>query len=123
MRFELNEIPEIHNKIFPTNAPEGEKAPYLVYFKYDYNPLKTFEGIKRNVESAYLLNILCSSYEQLHGLTKKVKEHVMTFPLRTIGTENIYVQDINIRNVAETYENELKLYRSIIDIEISYKEV
>ena len=31
VRYELTKISEWENKIFPTNAPEGQKAPYLVY--------------------------------------------------------------------------------------------
>ena len=122
LRFELNKISEFNNKIFPANAPENQKSPYLVYIKSNYKQLKTLEGLKNDTDVSYLLNILSGSYEQLQELTKKVRKQLLTFPLSRIGEENIFIQDMTINNIAETYESELKLYRSIIDIDFSYKE-
>lgn len=122
LTYELDKIKEIRDNIYPTNAPQDKKAPYLVYFLADYRPLKTIDGTSGNIEVTYYINIFCNSYFQLADLTKKVRNQILTFPLRTIGTKGIYVQDLTINNIANTYEDELGLYRSIIDFKISYKE-
>lgn len=121
LKNELNKIPEIANKIFPTNAPEGQKPPYVVY-QTRKNYLKTFEGITNDKEGNVLLNILCNSYSEMKDLTKKIEDIIKTFPLRSIGTEGLYVQDLTFEDITETYENELKLQRGIIPFKICYRE-
>jgi hypothetical protein len=120
LRFELNKIPEINNKIFPTHAPEGDEGPYLVYISSE-RPLKTLEGITLDNKADVLLNIFASSYKEMATLRKKVKEIILTFPLRSIGEENVYVKDLTIENITGTYESQLGLYRGIIDFNFFYR--
>lgn len=122
LRYELNKIPEINKKIYPTNAPVNKTAPFLVYLRPNYNPIKTFDGATKSVEVTYVLNVFSKTYASMDSLTKKVKDQILTFPLRTIGIENIYIQDLTINNIDGTYENELKLHRGIIDVDITYRE-
>lgn len=121
LRYELNSISEINNKIFPTNAPQGKEPPYLVYTQSYFNQLKTLDGLKNSFEASYLLNVLSNTYSEAKDITEKVKSIIKTFPLRIIGTGEIYVQDINFNNISETYENEINLYRSIIDVTFYFK--
>lgn len=121
LRYELNKIAELNNKIFPTNAPEGQESPYLVYMS-NSSSLKDLDGIKNNVDSDVLLNVLCKSYSEMKDLSKKVKALIKTFPLKVIGNDGPYIEDLTIDTITETYENELKLYRGIIPFRISYKE-
>lgn len=123
LRYELSQIAELNKRIFPTHAPEGQPSPYLVYVKSDYRPTKTLQGYQKQRQATYLLNILCDTYEALYDVTKNVEEIVLSLPLHTIGQGKIYVQDLTINNIAETYENELALYRSIIDLTVTYEEV
>lgn len=123
LRYELNRIGEIANKIYPTNAPEGQKPPYLVYILSSYRQMKTLDRIENDVKVSYLLNILASSYEEMKRITKKVKDTAIGFQARQIGMENIQVGDVTINNVTETYESELQLYRGIIDVTFWIKEV
>lgn len=121
LRHELNKISEINNKIFSTNAPKGQKTPYLVYMVRKKS-LKTLEGITNDRESNVMLNILCDSYPQMKDITKKVEELIITFPLRVIGDNGPYIEDLTIDEISEIYENELKLQRGIIPFQICYKE-
>jgi hypothetical protein len=121
LRYELIKIKELNSRIYPTHAPESDKGPYLVYIKLNFKQGKTLNGFTNDTEVSYLLNILANSYEQVEILTKKVKAQLLTFPLRKIGLEQIYIQDMTIQNIAETYEHELGLYRGIIDVDFFYK--
>lgn len=123
LRYELNKITEIKNKIYPTNAPENGKPPYLVYFQGNYEQIKTLKGITNNTETSFLLNILAGSYSEMKDLTKNVKEIVESFLQREIGVEGIYISDLTIRKAPEIFEKELKLYRGIIDVTFYYREV
>lgn len=121
LRYELSKIPELKDNIFPTNAPEGQKAPYLVYMTRK-KPIKTFEGITKDIECNVLLNILCESYSSMKDITKKVEDLVVSFQLRVIGNNGPYIEDMTIDDISETYEPELKLQRGIIPFKICYKE-
>jgi hypothetical protein len=120
LRFELNKINELNNKIFPTHAPEGDKGPYLVYISSEH-PLKTLEGITLDNKADVLFNIFASSYKEMWILRKAVKEKIKTFPLRCIGDGGVYCKDLTINNITATFEHELGLHRGIIDFQIFYK--
>lgn len=121
LRYELNKVSELENKIFPMNAPEGKKPPYLVYITRK-KPLKDLDGITEDKECYLILNILCSSYSQMKDITKKIEDIIIKFPLKIIGEENLYIQDIDITDISESYEEQLKLHRGIITFTVYYKE-
>lgn len=115
---QLGNIEELRNKIFPTNIPEGQKPPFCVYIKSSYKQLRTLQGIESNIETSFLINVLSKSYSELKTLTQKVINGLKNMT----GEDNIIIENIEIENISDTYENELELYRSIIDIKIQYKE-
>jgi hypothetical protein len=121
LRYELNKIPELTNKIYPTNAPEGEKGPYLVYITKK-TPGKDLNGITKDRKSYVMLNVLSNTYSSMKDITKKVEDLIITFPLRIIGESGPYIEDLTIDEISETYESELKLLRGIIPFTICYKE-
>lgn len=121
LRYELNKVSELENKIFPMNAPEGQKPPYLVYITRK-KPLKDLDGITEERECYLILNILCSTYSQMKDITKKIEDIIIKFQLNRIGEENLYIQDIDITDISESYEEQLKLHRGIITFTVYYKE-
>lgn len=121
LRYELNKVSVLENKIFPTNAPEGQKPPYLVYTSRK-KFLKDLNGVKENNECYLIINILCSSYLEMKNITEKIKDIIIKFSLKFIGKENLYIQDIDITDISETYEEQLKLHRGILVFTAYYKE-
>lgn len=121
LRYELNKISELENKIFPTNAPEGQKAPYLVYITSN-KPLKDLDGVTEEKECNIMLNILSNSYSEMKEIVKKVEKIIFKLPLRYIGENLIYIQDINDIDISEKYEDQLKLQRGIVAFKVYYKE-
>ena len=121
LRYELNKVSGLENRIFPMNASEGQKPPYLVYIT-SKRPLKDLDGVTENKECYLILNVLCSSYSQMKDIAKKIEDIITKFPLRTIGEENLYIQDIDLSDITENYEEQLKLHRGIIPFTVYYKE-
>ena len=39
-----NNVSELKDELYPTNAPEGHSKPYLVYTRITTNKVKTLEG-------------------------------------------------------------------------------
>src|SRR5690606_29442602 len=111
---------ELENQIYPTNAPEGATKPYLVYVRITTNKLKTLEGYTGKEYISYMFSIMETRYSDMKSLTKQVEDFLMQLPGKAIGTQQIYIEDININNVAEQYEHELKVNRGIIDFTIYF---
>jgi len=107
--------------IFPTNAPEGCQKPYLVYTRVTTRRIKTLEGLTGKEYLSYMFSIMATSYKDMKSLTKKVEDLLASLPGQTIG--NYYIEDIDINNVTEQYEHELKVNRGIIDFTIYFEEV
>lgn len=119
LRYELeNRIPELAGNIYPTNAPENASRPYLVYARINTKKIKTLQGFTDKQELSYMFSCMGKRYADMKSLTNKVEAFLMSIIQTTIGAENLYIEDLNINNIDETYENELKVNRGIIDFTI-----
>lgn len=121
LRYEINtNIPELKDKIYPTNAPEGATGPYLVYARINTNTLKTLEGYTNKESISYMFSIMAVKYSDMARIRKQVTDLLKGMLQRVIGTQNIYIEDIDINNIDEQYEHELGVNRGIIDFTIYY---
>lgn len=117
----IEEIPELQDSIYPTNAPETAVKPYLVYARLRTEKIKTLQGITNNEYITFMFSIMATKYSDMRTLTKRVEDFLISLSKRTIG--DYYIEDIDINNVTEQYEHELKINRGIIDFTIYFKEV
>ncbi|MGF7059287.1 tail completion protein gp17 [Brassicibacter mesophilus] len=131
LRFELkNNISElaattkpdgtVEEHIFPTNAPEGVSKPYLVYTRITTRKTKTLEGYTDKEALSYMFSIMANKYSEMKSLTKKVEDLLISMPKTSIGTQQIYIEDLDINNITEQYEHEMGVNRGIIDFTIYY---
>jgi hypothetical protein len=122
LRYELVQaIPELTNQIYPTNAPEGSQGPYLVYARINTRKTKTLEGYTNKESLSYMFSIMATKYSDMVRVRKQVEDLLLSLPQTEIGNTNkFYVEDIDINNVDEQYEHELKVNRGIIDFTIYY---
>lgn len=116
-----NNIPELKGEIYPTNAPEGHTRPYLVYTRISTKKLKTLEGIQNKEHLSFMFSIMTTRYGDMKRITKKVEKMLISLPQTQIG--NFYIEDLDINNIHEVYEHELKVNRGIIDFTIYFEEV
>lgn len=124
LRDELSSITSLSNKVFPLNAPEGTKAPYVIYVSNDGVLDKSFEGYLKTRVVDCEINILHKSYGGLKSLAKDVLDKVKSFQSRNIGgiltKDGPFIQNITYSKPVEIYESEVKLYRSVIDIKVKF---
>ena len=117
---ELKPLEDGTGFIFPTNAPEGHTKPYLVYARINTNKIKTLDGYTGTEHLSYMFSVMATKYGDMKELTKKVEKMLISLPQTQIG--NFFIEDIDINNVHEVYEHELKVNRGIIDFTIYFKE-
>lgn len=106
--------------VHATNVPEGAVQPHLVYAAIKTDLAKALDGYTGDKSKSFIYSIMTTKYGVMKSLTKKVKDFLISLPGTSIGTEQIYIQDISINNIDETWENELKVNRGIIDFTIYY---
>ena len=117
---ELKPLADGTGFIFPTNAPEGATRPYLVYARISTNKVKTLEGYTGTEHLSYMFSVMATKYGDMKRITKKVEKMLISLPQTQIG--NFYIEDLDINNIHEVYEHELKVNRGIIDFTIYFKE-
>lgn len=120
LRYELNKIAELKDSIYPTNAPEGITKPYLVYTRITTRKIKTLEGYAGKQALSYMFSLMAVKYADMKSLTEKVEAFLLSIPRTEIGESGIFIEDIDINNVTETWEPELKVNRGIIDFTIYF---
>ena len=111
-------IPELKDEIYPTNAPEGHTKPYLVYTRINTKKIKTLEGYTNKEYLSFMFSIMATKYRDMKSLTKKVEDLLILLPQTQL--EVFYIEDLDINNVHEVYEHELKVNRGIIDFTIYF---
>ncbi len=121
LRHELEQaIPELIGNIYPTNAPESSKRPYLVYARITTRHVKTLDGYTGKQALGFMFGVMASKYADMKDLAEKVEAFLIALPGKSIGESSIYVEDLEVNNISETYEFELKVNRGIIDFTIYF---
>lgn len=121
LRYELNKITAIKDAIYPTNAPEGVKRPYLVYARIATRNVKTLEGYTQKQALSFMFSIMAAKYSDMVSVRKSVESVLLTMPKTTIGnTTKFFVEDLDINNIDEKYEFNLNVNRGTIDFTIYY---
>lgn len=117
--YELEKIVEFKKQIYPTNIPKKAEPPYLTYILNDCVKTRTLTEVLECTDSKYLINVMCKSYLQMKELTRKVENLLYGFIGKEIGLVPVYIENVIVRR-SEVYENEVELYRGIIDVELQY---
>jgi hypothetical protein len=121
LRYELEQhITGLTGNIYPTHAPSTYTKPYLVYTRINTSKVKTLEGYHGKQSLSYMFSVMATKYADMKSLSEKVEALLISLPHTTIGTGNIYVEDLTINNISETWENELGVNRGNIDFTISF---
>lgn len=116
----IKAVPTLKDEIYPTNAPETSTKPYLVYSRINTTKVKTLKGFTGTEYLSFMFSIMATRYSGMKNLTKKIENMLMSLPQTEIG--DFYIQDININNIHEVYEFDLKINRGIIDFTIYFEE-
>lgn len=67
-----------------------------------------------------MFSIMAAKYSDMVNLRKQVEDLLVGMSQRTIGTQAIYIEDVDINNIDEQYEFNLKVNRGIIDFTIYF---
>lgn len=117
------EVKTIISNVYPLSAPEGTKAPYLIYTSSEGLKDKSLDGFLSSKKVSCELDIIENSYESLKILAKQIMTKLESFECRVIGTNGPYIQELTFDDdCPELYETETKQVRKIISFKVNFKE-
>ncbi|MHB8077430.1 hypothetical protein [Desulfosporosinus fructosivorans] len=119
---ELSTIAGLSGKVFPITAAQGISAPYVVYSLGNTERTNGLSGHDGLVQAQYQLDLYHSSYSNLKALKKLVVADIKTYNQRNIGGAGPYIQQVEILNDFETYDNGVNLYKGVIEFNVDYNE-
>lgn len=121
LRAELITISGLSNKVFPMQAPEGIATPFVIYQKSMTEYIKTMDGTTGTRMGRYEIDILAITYSDLQSYLVAVKNKLISFENRFIGTGGPFVQSVMIENLIELFEDRVKFYRANFEIVFYYE--
>lgn len=120
LRFELIQIPQLNNKVFPVIAPASTESAFLVYKRKNVDYKKTLSGRTNLANAIYELSIVTNSYAEKEEIESLITVIIMSFLNRNIGDNGPYIQDVTFRLQEEIYAFEPDLISSTIQLEVIY---
>lgn len=120
LRYELSSIAAIADKVYPLNAPEQAVEPFVIYTSSEgqrEQSLITWDNMRElNCE----IQTITLSYAEMKTIQKLIIDKVLSWFNRRIALSGVYIRDLSYDAPVEMYDNQLKQYRSILDIRVRY---
>ena len=115
LKFELSLLfPKI--TIYPLSAPDDYVPPYIIYHRDSTFWEKTLDGYTKNESINYIINIFSKNYDDMLEMREITESFLKEMESSTIGKDNdIYIEEVVLNAVGEIFENELSLYRGVVD--------
>ncbi len=121
LRAELISLSNLNNKVFPIFAPEQTPTPFVIYSKQSVDLLGTMDGMSKTRIGRYEIDLVTQTYESLQALINSVKNKLLTFQGRKIGTNGPFVQAVLVDNVTELYVTEPKLVHANMEVRFYFE--
>ena len=112
-------LKEVTQRVYPIVAPEGIKAPFIVFKQRNLKNIKTLDGYIRFIEGYYEIVLIANNYDELIENKDSIKERVISL----IGVKDeIFINDIDIEFNGDNYVYDINAFQSNISLTIKYKE-
>ena len=112
-------LKEVTQRVYPIVAPEGIKAPFIVFKQRNLKNIKTLDGYIRFIEGYYEIVLIANNYDELIEHKDSIKERVISL----IGvTDEIFINDIDIEFNGDNYVYDINAFQSNITLTIKYRE-
>jgi hypothetical protein len=119
LREEMETVSGLADKVFPVNAPESCPSPYAVYFSSEGTADKSLNEVLSSRTLDFSVHVISATYSEGKTITSGVVQRLQSFFQREIGVSNpIFCEDITIDPTTETWDNQLNMFRFIVDATI-----
>lgn len=115
---ELEQIQEIGGKVSALIADEGVTKPFLVCNKELVTFTRVLQGHSVNTKAIYMIHILGNTYLEAQQIQDKVKDKLLSFQQRPIGTNGTVVQSAVVEYLEDKYEYQPEVYHSFVRLTV-----
>ncbi len=109
-------------KIYPIIAPEGVKAPFLVYRRSRSKYLRDLSGTQNLCEDVHELLLICDSYSEIENYCTEIKNTLLNSLFTKLGGEGPYIENLELEFTGEEYIYQPNAIKSSILLTTNYKE-
>lgn len=113
-------IPELANKVFMLTAPEQTTSPYAVYTMNNNEQDYVLNGVTGNEYQIYDINVYSKDMATLKDIANQIKTKTLGLLGNTQGP--FLIQNVKVSN-RDFYDSSVDMSRTVIELEIYYKEV
>lgn len=113
---ELGAIDGLQGKIYPLNAAEGDKPPFVIYVSSEGEQTQSLEGYADLKQVTCQIHVITDTYDTLKSLTKSVMSTLKTFYARPIGTNGPVIKSLMLTEPIESFEEEVSYARCSFDV-------
>jgi hypothetical protein len=118
--YELSEIAEIRDKIFPLSAPEDSEPPFVIYVSSEGVKVASLEGYSDLTETTFEIHVTTVDYATLKSVTKQVMDKIFSFYSRAIGEAGPFIKSVSIDEPVESKVEELDFNRCAFDCHVRF---
>ena len=115
---QLAKITELNDNIYPLAVEESVKPPYIAYIMSGGKREKNLQGYAEEREINCEINILSKTYSGLRVLEGKVANTLIN--LVGLEADGRKIQDVELEEPYEMYEEQIKLHRANIIFKVFY---
>lgn len=112
LRDELAGITGLTGRVFPLNATEGTKPPYIRYSSSEGLPDKALTVFLSSKLISCEIDVIAGTYGALKPLAAAVAAKLQSMQGRTIGASGPFIQSVEYDEPQELYESAVDWYRT-----------
>lgn len=118
--YELQAITAISGKVFPGQAKEETKPPFVVYISSEGEPVMTLAGATDMTELTCEFHVIGETYEQVKSVTKAILDRIRSFFRRPIGQGGPVIKSVSYLEPVEDMEENQNYHKISFDVRVRF---
>lgn len=118
--YELQTIPSIAGKVFPQQAKEDTRPPFVVYISSEGELIMSLSGPTDMTELLCEIHVVAESYAEMKSITKSIIDLFHSFFQRVIGVDGPKIKSIGFFEPIEDIDENQRYYKCSFDIRIRF---
>lgn len=111
---------QVSTRIYPSVAAQDSDKPYIVFYRISTERIGALNDDTDVVNVRFQIDVWASSYTSLRTTADAVRSALQRWQNVTVSSTKI--EDSVIEDEQESYDNDVKAHRAMIDVIITHRE-
>jgi hypothetical protein len=117
---ELSQVSGLTDKVKMLTAPEGTAQPFVVCAKENVTFKRVLDGRSIATVGIYQITVVAQTYAETQDLQDAIKDKLLSFQGRYIGTNGTGVKDVVVEYLPDQYVYQPEAFTSVIRMTATY---